>query len=155
MIENIREWFKRAVPEPQPVNQKAQLSFHMEEFAEMLDALVASGINANGEAFDPAEQDAAETYHAVKYLGEGIRYGKIIPSLDKMDRKEFLDSLCDQIVTAVGVAHMLNLDIVGALNEVNKSNWSKFDADGQPIFDETKKIIKGPNYFKPVLDPFI
>ena len=60
-------------------------------------------------------------------------------------------SLCDQIVTAVGVAHCAGMKIVDGLHEVNRSNWSKFDENGEPILDETRKIIKGPNYTKPDL----
>ena len=65
-----------------------------------------------------------------------------------------LDSLADQLVTGVGVAHMLRMDIIGALNEVNLSNFSKF-VDGIPQFDANRKIIKGPDYFKPNLELFL
>lgn len=71
------------------------------------------------------------------------------------DRIEFLDGLGDQIVTAAGTAHMAGMDIVGALGEINRSNFSKLDENGQPILDENKKFIKGPNYFKPNLKPFV
>ena len=66
-----------------------------------------------------------------------------------------LDSLADQIVTAVGTAHMNGMDIVGALHEVNGSNFSKFDDEGNPIFNDNKKIMKGPNYYKPDLVKFL
>ena len=70
------------------------------------------------------------------------------------DRQLLLDSLCDQIVTAVGVAHMFGLDITGALEEVNRSNWSKF-VDGEPVFNKHGKIAKGPNYSPPDLSKFV
>lgn len=75
--------------------------------------------------------------------------------LSKVDRIALLDALCDQIVTAVGISHMLGMNIEGALFEVAGSNNSKFSNDGSPIFDEHKKIIKGPGYYKPNLTPFI
>ena len=62
--------------------------------------------------------------------------------------------MCDQIVTAIGVGYMLDFDMVGALTEVNSSNWSKFE-DGEPIFDENGKIAKGKDYFKPELAKYI
>jgi predicted HAD superfamily Cof-like phosphohydrolase len=71
-----------------------------------------------------------------------------------IDRKALLDSLCDQIVTAVGVAHMFGMDISGALSEVNRSNWSKF-VEGKPVFNEHGKIAKGPNYTPPDLARFV
>ena len=67
--------------------------------------------------------------------------------------KELLDALCDQIVTAVGVAHMFGMNIEGAMDEVNRSNFSKF-VDGKPVFNEHGKIIKGPNYTPPDLTGF-
>ena len=46
---------------------------------------------------------------------------------------EELDALCDQIVTAIGVAHMSGMDIQGALQEVANSNDSKFE-ERQELF---------------------
>jgi predicted HAD superfamily Cof-like phosphohydrolase len=71
------------------------------------------------------------------------------------DRKEFLDALCDQIVTATGSGAFLGMNMEGALSEVDQSNWSKFDENGNPIFDENGKISKSPAYRKPELEPFI
>ena len=33
--------------------------------------------------------------------------------------------------------------------EIQKSNMSKLDINGKPIFREDGKVLKGPNYFKP------
>ena len=68
----------------------------------------------------------------------------------------FLDSIADQLVTATGCATVHGMDPVGALNEVNRSNFSKFDEQGEPIYHpETHKLMKGPNYSEPNLAPFI
>jgi predicted HAD superfamily Cof-like phosphohydrolase len=72
----------------------------------------------------------------------------------KQSKIELLDSLADQIVTAIGVAHMFGFDISGALAEVNRSNFSKFE-DGKPVFDANGKITKGKNYTPPELTPYI
>ena len=48
---------------------------------------------------------------------------------------------------------MMGFDMVGALDEINKSNWSKFE-NGKPVFDENGKIKKGAEYFKPKLSKF-
>ena len=34
-------------------------------------------------------------------------------------------------------------------NEIQRSNMSKLDEDGKPIYREDGKVLKGPNYFKP------
>ncbi|MEG9499874.1 hypothetical protein [Mannheimia indoligenes] len=62
--------------------------------------------------------------------------------------------LCDQIVTAIGVAYMFGMDIQGALKEVADSNDSKFE-NGEPVFNEQGKIAKGKHYFSPNLKQFI
>lgn len=75
-----------------------------------------------------------------------VLYDKRIP---------FLDSLCDQIVTATGVGTFLGMDVPGAADETDQSNWSKF-VDGKPLRNpETSKIMKGPDYFKPDLKKFV
>jgi len=71
-----------------------------------------------------------------------------------IDRIELLDSLCDQIVTAVGVGYMMGFDMQGALNEVIRSNDSKM-VNGKFEFDANGKIMKGKDYFKPDLTPFV
>jgi hypothetical protein len=39
-----------------------------------------------------------------------------------------------------------------AVTRVNASNWSKFDVNGTPFFDQNGKILKGPNYHAPDLE---
>jgi predicted HAD superfamily Cof-like phosphohydrolase len=34
-------------------------------------------------------------------------------------------------------------------DEIQRSNMSKLSEDGEPIFREDGKVLKGPNYFKP------
>jgi predicted HAD superfamily Cof-like phosphohydrolase len=33
--------------------------------------------------------------------------------------------------------------------EIQRSNMSKLGEDGQPIYREDGKVMKGPNYFRP------
>ncbi len=70
------------------------------------------------------------------------------------DRIGLLDSLADQIVTATGVGTFLGMNVPGALSEVNRSNYSKFE-DGEPVFNENKKVMKGKDYTPPDLTPYI
>lgn len=136
MIDLINLWFKRAVPTPTDKSRAVQYGVHLEEVTEM-----ASVTNTSEELIQ-------------KLFSDSQYFKKYATSLSVYDRKEFLDSLCDQIVTAVGVAYMNGFDIVGALQEVNRSNWSKFE-NGEPLFDENGKIKKGPNYSPPDLSKFV
>ena len=74
--------------------------------------------------------------------------------LNKSDHIELLDALCDQIVTATGVAYMMGFDIEGALKEVIRSNNSKM-VNGKFEFDDNGKIAKPDSYSEPDLTPFL
>jgi len=134
MIDLIWTWFKKAVPEPTDKNRAVQYGVHLEEINEML-----------------ASIDAAQNEDI---LSVSEYFKKYSNNLTPINEEDFLDSLCDQIVTAVGVAYMMGYDIRGALAEVNRSNWSKFE-NGEPIFDENGKIKKGPNYSPPDLKAYL
>ena len=47
-------------------------------------------------------------------------------------------------------------DVIGDIfNEIQRSNMSKLDKNGKPIFREDGKVLKGENYFKPNLKAII
>lgn len=129
-------WFKRAVPHPTEKSANVQIGCHFEEVVEMLSEL--KGTNADSE---DAVQSAMT---AVKTLADGLKAG--VYSVNVIDRVKLLDALVDQIVTSTGVGHMLHMKVCEGLTEVNGSNFSKFNDDGQPIFLPNGKIAKGPNY---------
>lgn len=138
-------WFQKAVPNPVDKNRSTQLGVHLEEVAEMLKALVATN-HTTQILLDNAVDSLEALADMIKTLDNQVEI---------QDPLEFLDGLADQIVTAVGTAHMNGMDIVGALHEVNGSNFSKFNEEGNPIFNENKKIMKGPNFYKPDLVKFL
>lgn len=146
-IHQIKNWFEQAMPVVTPDNQRVQTGVHVEEFAEMIETLGFEG--------SPVQQDMLfeNTHAVVNRFGTILKQNKDHILISK-DRKELLDSLCDQVVTAIGTAHVFGFDILGALKEVADSNDSKF-VDGKPIWNEHGKIAKGPNYFRAKLDPFI
>jgi predicted HAD superfamily Cof-like phosphohydrolase len=67
------------------------------------------------------------------------------------DIVEIADALGDQLYILYGtiLAHGMGDIIVNIFNEIHRSNMSKLDEDGNPIYREDGKIIKGPNYSKP------
>ena len=138
-------FFEKAYPEPKNKNIHTQLGVHFEEVAEMLDAM---------DSHNPVTRILmAKTKDALENLAAHLKKSDDILIID--NREMFLDGLCDQIVTAVGVGHMLSMDVPGGLGEVNESNDSKFGPKGEPIFDENQKLMKGPEYFKPNLTPYV
>ena len=71
------------------------------------------------------------------------------------DIKEVADALTDILYVTYGAGHAFGVDLDKCFNEVQKSNMSKLDANGKPIFNEFGKVLKGPNYFKPDLEKFL
>ena len=149
-INQIKTWFEKAVPAPTYANAHAQLSVHFEEIAEMVTALFLASHD------DKSSEQLGLLLSVLDYSKRQVRSQEagIHIDFDAIDRVAFLDALCDQIVTSIGLAHMLGMDIRGAIQEVAESNDSKFDDEGKPIFNEALKIIKGPNYFQPHLSRY-
>ena len=67
------------------------------------------------------------------------------------DIVEVADALGDILYILCGtiLTHGLQHKIVEVFNEIQRSNMSKLDINGKPVFREEGKILKGPNYFKP------
>lgn len=141
---NTIDWFTRAVPKIEERNQRVQTGVHFEEVAEMLDELSSTD--------SVTEAHITQARNAIRELATHLK--KNVVPLSVRDCVGYLDALCDQIVTASGVGHMHTFDMLGAMAEVNGSNWSKF-VDGLPIFDENGKIQKGPDYYEADLRIFI
>ena len=59
------------------------------------------------------------------------------------------DWLGDIIVYCASEARRWGLPLDRVLGVIMQSNFSKLDAQGQPIKDERGKVMKGPNYWKP------
>ena len=67
------------------------------------------------------------------------------------DLIEVADALGDMLYILCGtiIEHGLHHKIEEVFNEIQRSNMSKLDTDGEPIYREDGKVLKGPNYFKP------
>ena len=70
-------------------------------------------------------------------------------ALNHKNLAEVADALTDILYVTYGAGHAFGLNLDACFNEVQKSNMSKLDKDGNPIFDEKGKVMKGPNYFVP------
>ena len=144
-LEKINTWHQRARPKPTIINFNVQLGCHLEEVVEMLESLTFSDERRSR---TPGDSMVAHLY--LKNMADRLKSGELIAMIE--DRKALLDSLADQIVTAVGSGHCAKMDVVTACKRVDDSNWSKYDEQGQPIFKDTGKIAKGPNYVEPDLE---
>jgi predicted HAD superfamily Cof-like phosphohydrolase len=64
---------------------------------------------------------------------------------------EIADALGDQLYILCGtiLKHGLQNKIEEVFEEIQRSNLSKLDSNGNPIFRDDGKVLKGENYFKP------
>ena len=76
-------------------------------------------------------------------------------AIENKDIKEVADALTDILYVTYGAGHAFGIDLDQCFDEVQRSNMSKLDENGKPIFNEQGKVLKGPNYFKPNLEKFI
>ena len=145
-MKNTKKWFEQAVPNPTTKNLNIQIAVHLEEVAEMVEAMTVEGSSEGYKLWQQLQATLVEISNLMKQ-------GQM--QIATLDANAVLDGITDQQVTAIGIGHMLGMDTTGALAEVDRSNFSKFGKDGQPIFDENGKIKKGPHYVKPNLEPFL
>lgn len=138
-IKHIERWHRVARPEPTERDFGTQLGCHIEEFAEMLADL----------QFNDMPGADTPLYNNLMVLATRLKRGDIEASIK--DRENFLKELCDQVVTATGVAYCAGMNMPEALEVVDHSNWSKFGPDGKPVRDENGKIMKSEHYSKPYL----
>tara|TARA_Y100000287_G_C14067339_1_gene279004 strand:+ start:184 stop:561 length:378 start_codon:yes stop_codon:yes gene_type:complete len=76
-------------------------------------------------------------------------------AMNNKDLLEVADALTDLLYVTYGAGHAFGIDLDKCFEEVQNSNMSKLDCNGQPIYNEFGKVMKGPNYFKPDLQKFI
>ena len=71
------------------------------------------------------------------------------------DLLEVADALTDILYVTYGAGHALGIDLDKCFDEVQNSNMSKLGENGEPIYNESGKVMKDPNYFKPDLSKFV
>ena len=72
-------------------------------------------------------------------------------ALNEKNIEETADALTDILYVTYGAGHAFGIDLDKCFDEVQKSNMSKLDKFGNPIYNNQGKVMKGPLYFKPNL----
>ena len=88
-----------------------------------------------------------------------IRNYKFDKKLIKDEKLDNINSIAEFVADALGdmmyilcgtiLSHGLQDKIEHVFEEIQKSNMSKLDRNGKPIYREDGKILKSSNYFKP------
>ena len=95
-----------------------------------------------GEEFDEFLES-----HQTVYVGSS-RLG-FYHELVGVDTVAYADALADLIYVCFGAGIEAGIDLNMVLRDVHRSNMSKLDADGRPIYREDGKVLKGPHYSAP------
>ena len=95
-----------------------------------------------GEEFDEFLES-----HQTVYVGSS-RLGFYHDLVD-VDTVAYADALADLIYVCFGAGIEAGIDLNMVLRDVHRSNMSKLDADGKPIYREDGKVLKGPHYSAP------
>jgi len=89
------------------------------------------------------DEEHLELAHAYLDLAEDLD--------NKVLQAHLLKELADLVYVCNQMAAAFGWDLQVAHNRVHASNMSKMDQDGNPIYREDGKILKGPAYFEPYL----
>ena len=76
-------------------------------------------------------------------------------AMQSKDLLEVADALTDILYVTYGAGHAFGIDLDKCFDEVQNSNMSKLGTDGKPIYNESGKVMKGPDYHKPDLSKFL
>lgn len=102
--------------------------------------------NASGQQAELAESDFLLRYKLMREENE-----EYLEAAQNGDIVEIADALGDMLYILCGtiLRHGLSDKMEPVFREIQKSNMSKLDETGKPIYREDGKVLKGNLYFKP------
>ena len=124
-----------ALAEPDADSIKLRLKLILEEFIELVEATTA---------------DTMASFSVKTLLGEADDFIDRLSDVDiDINHVEIADALGDikYVTDGAAIVYGIPLDKVSA--EIHRSNMSKLGADGQPLYREDGKVLKGPDYTPP------
>lgn len=159
-LQNINNWFNKALKNPTKQTFVIQLGCCLEEIYELTESIKL--LNYTNEHADSFGKESLKNLSVKELATQLKKISKTTTDLH-VSNVECLDALGDVIVTVVGLFNILkkinhlpdDLKLSDILNEINESNFSKFDQDGNPIFNEYGKIMKSENFRKPDMEQFL
>jgi predicted HAD superfamily Cof-like phosphohydrolase len=100
--------------------------------------------------YNPTSQVSKATF-LLRYKLMHEENEEYLEACNNGDLVEIADALGDMMYILCGtiLSHGLQHKIEDVFEEIQRSNMSKLGSDGNPIYREDGKILKGPNYFKP------
>ena len=122
----------------------------MSNFEKVKKFMETFGQEVKQKAEFPNDKITTLRYDLIKEELEELRI-----AMERKDIKEVADALTDILYVTYGAGHSFGINLDKCFEEVQSSNMSKLGEDGQPIYNDKGKVMKGPNYFKPDLNKFV
>lgn len=119
-----------------------QIGCSIEEFIELLECLTFGCSTMN--------ECRSEAMGALDYIAKHLKKGTRLTHIQKGQRENALDALCDITVTVDGIAYLAGMDKPKADAKVLESNAAKL-VGGKPIILEGGKIGKPEGWQAPSL----
>lgn len=95
--------------------------------------------------------DLGETKNKLRFNLMDEENKEYFEAAQNNDLVEVADALGDMLYILCGtiLEHGMQHKIEEVFDEIQRSNMSKLNTDGKPIYREDGKVLKGPHYFKP------
>jgi predicted HAD superfamily Cof-like phosphohydrolase len=105
--------------------------------------------NADKPTADLSKDDILLRYKLMREENE-----EYLEAAEKGDLIEVADALGDMLYILCGtiLKHGLEDKMAEVFEEIQRSNMSKLDKDGKPIYREDGKVLKSDQYFKPDIE---
>lgn len=100
-------------------------------------------------------EELCELYEACGYETAELQAAVPVRQMNKFDVVAVADALGDLEYVVNGMALGSGINLPKVVEEIHRSNMTKLGADGKPIYREDGKILKGPNYEPPRLEPVL
>ena len=103
----------------------------------------------------------SESKQGMRYVNHELHNRLIAEELQEMIDSDNLTDRCDAIIDQMYllIGYAIDLGVADRLekmfDEVHESNMSKLGPDGNPMYREDGKVMKGPNYFRPNLSKIL
>ena len=150
-VDQMKSWFEKVHPDPSDRDIRNQAANYLTSTtAFLLACQEVASTSASREELGFSVNVIDFIQRRIKASSEGIDL-----NVTDLDRVMMLTALCAQIRACIGIAHMLEMDVGGALQELAESDLTKLDPDGRPVFNDKNLLSDGQSYRRPDYMQFV
>jgi predicted HAD superfamily Cof-like phosphohydrolase len=139
------------------VDEKSKINLDKRQMKNKIEAVKAFHKAFKLDYINSPKADLGVDKHTLRFNLMKEENEEYLEAANTNDLVEVADALGDMLYILCGtiIEHGLQHKIEDVFNEIQRSNMSKLGADGEPIYREDGKVLKGPNYFKPDIETIL